>query len=102
MAFYRDQLGFKVTFTWEDPVSYAVLKRGDIGINLTLRDDLPENYKPMNSLYIFVHDADAVWEEVNAKGAKVLEPIDDRDYGMRDFLVEDPNGYRIVFGKGLN
>ena len=102
LAFYRDKLGFQVNFTWEDPITYAVIKRGEIAIHLTIRDDMPADYAPLASLYMFVHDVDAVWEEVTAKDVKVVAPIGDREYAMRDFDVEDPNGYRIVFGKGLN
>ena len=100
LAFYRDQLGFQVNFTWEDPITYAVLKRGEIAIHLTIRDDMPADYKPLAVLYVFVHNVDALWQELSAKEVKVVSPIGDRDYGMRDFDVEDPNGYRIVFGKG--
>lgn len=101
LSFYRDQLGFEVTFTWEDPITYAVIKRGNIGINLTIRDDMPANYAPLAALYVYVHDVDALWQEFTSNGAKVTNPIGDRDYGMRDFDLEDPNGYRIVIGKGL-
>lgn len=102
LSFYRDLLGFEVTFTWEEPITYAVLKRGNISINLVVRDDMPSDYQPLASLYIFVHDLDALWEEFTSKGAKVINPIGNRDYGMRDFDLEDPSGYKIVIGKGLN
>lgn len=101
LAYYQNTLGFEVTFTWEEPVTYAVLSRGNITINLVIRDDMPADYKPLAALYIFVHDVDALWADFTAKGAKVLNPIGDREYGMRDFDIQDPNGYRIVIGKGL-
>ena len=101
LAYYTDILGFEVTFTWEQPITYAVLKRGNITINLVIRDDMPADYKPLAALYVFVHDVDALWTDFTAKGAKVLNPIGDREYGMRDFDLQDPNGYRIVIGKGL-
>ena len=101
LAYYTDILGFEVTFTWEQPITYAVLKRGNITINLVIRDDMPADYKPLAALYVFVHDVDALWADFTAKGAKVLNPIGDREYGMRDFDLQDPNGYRIVIGKGL-
>lgn len=102
ISFYRDQLGFTVNFTWEDPITYAVIRRGEIGIHLTLLDDMPANYKPLTSLFIFVHDVDAVWKEVNDKGVNVVAAIGDRDYGMRDFDITDPDGYRLIFGQGID
>ena len=32
VAFYSKKLGFTVTFTWEEPMSYAVLKKGSVSI----------------------------------------------------------------------
>jgi hypothetical protein len=30
-------------------------------------------------------------------GARVLAPIADRDYGLRDFTIADPDGFGIRF-----
>jgi predicted enzyme related to lactoylglutathione lyase len=56
---------------------------------------------PGNSLVcIFVTDVDAVHAEVAARGAKVLKPPQNYDYGMRDFDVVDLDGNQITFGMG--
>jgi uncharacterized glyoxalase superfamily protein PhnB len=46
-----------------------------------------------------VEDADAQFERVSAHGAQVLEPLTDREYGERDFTVEDLAGYRWQFAE---
>ena len=53
-------------------------------------------------LYIFVNDVDTLYEEYLKSGVKIVEPIEDMDYKMREFVIEDLNGYKIVIGKGIN
>ena len=102
LDFYEQQLGFTINFKWQDPPTYATMSRDDIGIHLTLADDLPENYKSTSSLFIFVHDVDQVWKELQSKDVTFLDEIGDREYQMRDFDIVDPDGNRITFGQGLN
>ncbi|MEM9260112.1 MAG: VOC family protein, partial [Bacteroidota bacterium] len=40
IAFYRDKLGFDLTFSWGDPTNYAVLKTGEVSVHLS-EDDNP-------------------------------------------------------------
>lgn len=100
--YYRDILGFDINFKWEDPPSYVVINRDDaVGIHLTKKQDDFQPSSAHTSLFIFVHDVDAVYEEYQKSGANIVTPIGDRDYAMRDFDIKDPNGYIIVFGKGI-
>lgn len=98
--YYRDVLGFDINFQWEDPPSYVVINRDDaVGIHLVKSQDGFAPSAAHTSLYIFVHDVDAVYGEYQKSGANITNPIGDRDYGMRDFDIRDPNGYILVFGK---
>jgi uncharacterized glyoxalase superfamily protein PhnB len=45
------------------------------------------------SAYIVVVDADAVYARAQAAGATFLRPIQDMDYGSREFTVKDPEGH---------
>ena len=101
--YYRDVLGFDINFKWEDPPTYVVINRDDaVGIHLVKREDNFEPSQAHTSLYIFVHDVDALHTEYLASGANIINPVGDRDYGMRDFDVRDPDGFILVFGKGVN
>jgi len=44
------------------------------------------------STYIVVADADAVYARAQAAGGKVVRPIQNTDYGSREFTVKDPEG----------
>ncbi|MEL7002164.1 MAG: glyoxalase superfamily protein [Bacteroidota bacterium] len=99
--YYRDKLGFQITFEWEDPPSYIVTKNGEtVSIHFVKRDD---DFKPSSrhcSLYIFVHDVDKLYKEYVKAGVNITNPISTHDYGMRDFDIIDPNGFILTFGRG--
>ena len=50
------------------------------------------------STYVAVEDADAVHASAAAAGAKILQPLVDRDYGSREFICADPEGTVWSFG----
>ena len=50
------------------------------------------------STYVAVEDADAVHASAVAAGAKILQPLVDRDYGSREFICADPEGNVWSFG----
>ncbi|MEM7369419.1 MAG: VOC family protein [Bacteroidota bacterium] len=102
MNFYRDKLGFEITFTWEDPPSYAVLKRGEgVSIHLVRREDQLSPSDRHTRLYIFVYDVDALYKELRDNGLQIPDSLFDTDYGMREFEIHDPDGYRICFGMNV-
>jgi predicted enzyme related to lactoylglutathione lyase len=52
------------------------------------------------AICIFVKDVDAVHAELVDRGAKVIKPPQDYDYGMRDFDAVDLDGNHLTFGMG--
>lgn len=50
------------------------------------------------SAYIVVADADAVYVRAQAAGATFLRPIQDMEYGSREFTVKDPEGHSWSVG----
>jgi len=51
--------------------------------------------------YVFVDDVEALFREFEAKGAAIRRAPENQPYGLRDFVVEDPEGHRVVFGTAL-
>jgi catechol 2,3-dioxygenase-like lactoylglutathione lyase family enzyme len=97
VAHYRDVLGFIVAFQYGNPASYACLCRDEVNLHLLAAFQtkrLPGN----GGICVFVRDVDGVHAELTARGAKVLKPPQDYDYGMRDFDVVDLDGNQLTFG----
>ncbi len=94
---YGNALGFTVTFQYGNPAFYACLCRDEVALHLLAAHEtkrLPGN----GGICVFVKDVDAVHAELAARGARVIKPPQDYDYGMRDFDVVDLDGNHITFG----
>ncbi|MGK7867326.1 VOC family protein [Falsiroseomonas sp. E2-1-a20] len=50
------------------------------------------------TIYLRTPDADAAHARAVAAGAEVLRPLEETDYGSRDFTVRDPQGQVWSFG----
>jgi len=98
VEFYTTQLGFKVGFTWGGPPpTFAGVNLGKV--EMFLRKGTPD---PKGCcVYFHVGDADVLYVFLRAKGAAVAQEIGDREYGMRDYVVRDLNGYYLSFGHHL-
>lgn len=94
IEFYVTKLGFRMGFLWGEPAFFAGITLGEMEI--FLKEDTPA---PNDGAVIFmVSDADALYEFHRANGVQVVEEIEDREYGIRDYAVKDLYGYRLVFG----
>lgn len=54
------------------------------------------------SLRIMVTDVDALWRKANQLQLCIGTTIDDRPYGLRDFVIVDPAGFGLRFAQVLN
>ena len=101
LAYYRDVLGFEVTFEYGQPPSYACLCRDEVGLHL-LAAAATKRMPGHGGICIFVSDVDQVYAELSGRGAGLLNRPEDRDYGMRDFDVVDADGNQLTFGMGTD
>ena len=97
--FYR-RLGFTllrddgefVALTWEEH-------------QLFLYEDAagPEDDQAVMSanIRVMVPSVDDYWRLAQDIGARIVEPIADRPYGLRDFIIADPDGFGIRFASAL-
>jgi len=93
IRYYRDVLGFRINYQQDD---LGVMDRDAISILLIARTG---QHRGIGSFYAYVADADALYEEYTAKGARIAEPPVSHPWGLRDFEVIDPEGNRIRFGQ---
>ena len=108
--FYRDKLGFHYERFWGEPQPcFAMVRRGGITIMLKppeITGSMHPNrlIDPEDSswdAYVWVDDADALYEEFQRNGVTIARPICDQPYGCRDFDIRDCNGYTLCFGHGV-
>lgn len=74
--FFVNKLGFEITFTWNKPITYAVLKRDEtVSIHLVEKEPAHLINSIHTSLYIFSHDVEALYEEFRTTGVATLGPL---------------------------
>jgi catechol 2,3-dioxygenase-like lactoylglutathione lyase family enzyme len=103
--YYRDVFGFKILGVYFEPPVFAMVGRDDVVIQFG-RVDPGETVAPNRKrreealdAYIWVDDVDALHGELKAKSAKILEGPVLRFYKCYELVVEDLNGYCLVFSR---
>ena len=94
IAYYTEVLGFENKWEWNSPPTFGGVRRDHVEI-FFCKDG---QGNPGTWLSIFVQDTDEYYKEIKAKGATVIEPPQTYEWGVREMLVQDPDGHRIRFG----
>lgn len=97
--FYTTRLGFQAAFTWGEPPTFAGVNPGKVQIFLAQGTPTPSG--DTSAAYFLVGDADSLYEFHRTNGVEIAQTIDDREYGIRDYVVRDPHGYYLTFGHHL-
>lgn len=100
IQFYESYLDFTCLNREED--DWAVMQKDDVDIMLSSRFNKEKYPKPAftGGLYIYVDDIDVIWQILKDK-VEISYPLENFEYGMREFAIFDNNGYRIQFGQEL-
>lgn len=85
--YYRDVLGF--TIDWRDGESFGQVSNGDIAIFFQKVDTPTPGYV----IVLNTENADAVYEAFQQAKANIVDPIQTRTWGLREFRVQDINGH---------
>jgi uncharacterized glyoxalase superfamily protein PhnB len=104
LAYYQDVLGFAVDFQYGDPPVYAGVNSGAAEIYFTHSPDfvkLVADRALHPDIFIWVTNADYYFNLHVKNGAEIIEPIADRPWGARQYVVRDPNGYHLKFAQPL-
>lgn len=102
VKFYTDILSF-ICHEINEDWGWAALGKDNIGIMLAV----PNQHTPFEksfftgTFYFRTDEVDKIWDELKNK-AKVCYPIDNFEYGMREFAIFDNNGYMLQFGQEIS
>lgn len=109
LHFYCEVLGFKVTNSAPSPMSsydWVLLEWNGSHLMLNTRyeyDQRPSQPDPVRvmhhddlALFFACPNIDGVYKTLLSQGVEVNTPCD-RDYGMRQMYLHDPDGYQLCF-----
>ena len=104
---YRDALGFSYDRLWGEPPVFVILRRDGMFLMLQQAPKdhvIVPNWKVSRNIwnvYFWVSDADALLAEFRQRGALIDYDAHDKPYGIREFGIQDLDGYDIGFGQPI-
>ena len=102
IAYYCDRLGFELDFKYQS--FYAGVRRDGFAIHLKHAAKLAaerahRKHNEHLDAYISVSGIQALFGELQMRGAEVIKPLEERPWACIDFYVEDPDGYILCFSE---
>lgn len=101
IEFYTGVLGFEF-YQLNEEWGWASVEMESIHIMFAVPPDKESFDKPSftGSLYLRCDNVDEIWGRVKNR-ARIRYPIENFEYGMREFAVYDNNGYLLQFGQEI-
>lgn len=93
-AFYRDQLGFAVTY--ETP-AYLIVRRQEMELHFQLTDR--RALCEASAVYIRGGRIGSLHREYSEKAVPQLTALEVRPWNMEEFSIHDPHGNLLRFGR---
>jgi catechol 2,3-dioxygenase-like lactoylglutathione lyase family enzyme len=99
LTFYRDVLGFNAVM--KSP-QYSIVERDGQTIHFmkAASEEVLRCVRGHTEIYIEVSGVASLWEHVrNFKDRYKIRELFDREYGMTEFHINDPNGCLVFVGE---
>jgi uncharacterized glyoxalase superfamily protein PhnB len=90
--YYRDTLGFEIAWLYEDK-EIGAANRGNVAIFFRKRKP---PFEPAVH-WVFAEDIDATYQELKSLNANIVDPLELKSWGLRQFTVQDLDGNVFYF-----
>jgi len=98
VRYFEQTLGFEQQWTWGDPPVYAGLKAGSAILYITHDPDTAAAIRDRSlapDIFLWVNQIDQVYDRHRAANANIVEELAARPWGVRQYVVREPNGYHL-------
>ncbi len=97
----------KLGFACDDSFGFVQREGFELIIHETknvkeIRPNYPSHGKDALDIFSMVYKVENLYEEFKSKGAEFRYQLRVTEYGMKEFAIQDPDGYSIGFGESLN
>jgi predicted enzyme related to lactoylglutathione lyase len=98
VRFLCDVLDFEIDVR-EDEMGLVLLHRDAVGLAVVRTANPAVNETTAG--YIGVTNVEMLHDRCQQQGAKVVAPLTDHPWGLRDFVLEAPGGHKLAFGERI-
>jgi catechol 2,3-dioxygenase-like lactoylglutathione lyase family enzyme len=98
VRYFEQTLGFQQQWIWGDPPVYAGIRAGGALLYLTHDPELATTIRERRlapDIFLWVSDIDSVYAHHRASRADIIEELSVRPWGVRQYVVREPNGYLL-------
>ena len=98
LQYFEQTLGFKQQWIWGNPPVYAGVKAGSAILYITHDPDTAAAIKERRlalDIFLWVKQIDQVYDQHRARNADIVEELTARPWGVRQYVIRDPNGYHL-------
>jgi catechol 2,3-dioxygenase-like lactoylglutathione lyase family enzyme len=99
LTFYCEVLGLRSVFQNGNPLGFVILKCDDAEVHLTL--NTAHKATDRNVAHLLVSDATVLYAHCEHLRVRIIKKLRDHDFGLRAFVIADPDGNRIDIGQKL-
>ena len=97
LKFYTEVLGFDDSWEWGSPTDFGGVVKNDVEIFFCLNGQ----GHPGTWVAIILDNVDDYYNQIKDKDVKIVVKPVDREWNMREMLIEDPDGHIIRFGNRI-
>ena len=98
--YWHEVLGFPNKWTWGEPPNYGGVNWNTTSVQFNLAPELAEASKG-NAIFIRVKKLEELYKYHQEKNAVIVEPLENKPWGMAGYTVKEINGYYIVFAGAM-
>ena len=105
--YYRDPLGFTYDRFWNEPPDFCMVKRDGFIVMLAQAPAgarLLPHWKVAHQMwnaYFWCDDVESLHAEFVRRGAHIDYGLGVKDYGIKEFGIQDLDGHDIAFGQRI-
>ena len=101
--FYIRHFGFQLVYESDWYIELVAPGMASAGISFTLpQREVGEFFNGKGLILSFeVDDADAEYERLKAAGLEIYQQLQDKPWGERSFVINDPNGIHLYIYKSI-
>ena len=98
--YWHDTLGFPNKWTWGEPPDYGGVSWHSTSVQFNLEPELASASKG-NAIFIKVKKLEELYQYHQQKNAVIVEPLENKPWGMAGYTLKEINGYYVVFAGAM-